>query len=102
MPPARWSQREPWYRNAVFYGLDVATFQDSNGDGIGDFPGLCSRVDYLADLGVTCVWLLPFFPTPDGDNGYDVMDYFGVDPRLGTLQDFVTFVRKTGERGYAL
>lgn len=90
---------ESWYKNAIFYGLDVSTFQDSNDDGIGDFPGLCSRVDYLADLGVTCVWLLPFFPTPDGDNGYDVMDYFGVDPRLGTLQDFVTFVRRAGERG---
>jgi maltose alpha-D-glucosyltransferase/alpha-amylase len=79
--------------------LDVSSFQDSNGDGIGDFPGLSSRVDYLADLGVTCVWLLPFFPSPDGDNGYDVMDYFGVDPRLGTLQDFVMFVRRAGERG---
>ena len=88
-----------WYKNAVFYGLDVATFQDSNGDGIGDFPGLCRRLDYLADLGVTCIWLLPFFPTPDRDNGYDVMDYFSVDPKLGTFDDFLTFVRSAGERG---
>jgi maltose alpha-D-glucosyltransferase/alpha-amylase len=96
MPPR---PAESWYKNVLFYGLDVSTFQDSNGDGIGDFPGLCSRVDYIADLGVTCIWLLPFFPTRDGDNGYDVTDYFGVDPRLGTLQDFVAFVRKAGERG---
>jgi maltose alpha-D-glucosyltransferase/alpha-amylase len=99
MSPVQRPEKEPWYANAVFYGVDVSTYQDSNGDGIGDFPGLSSRVDYLADLGVTCVWLLPFFPTPDGDNGYDVQDYFGVDPRLGTLQDFIRFVRKAGERG---
>ena len=99
MSPIQRSQREPWFANAIFYGLDVSSYQDSNDDGIGDFPGLSSRVDYLADLGVTCVWLLPFFPTPDGDNGYDVQDYFGIDPRLGTLQDFVAFVRKAGERG---
>lgn len=88
-----------WYKNAVFYGLDVATFQDSNGDGIGDFPGLCRRLDYLTNLGVTCIWLLPFFPTPDRDNGYDVMDYFSVDPKLGTFDDFLAFVRGAGERG---
>jgi maltose alpha-D-glucosyltransferase/alpha-amylase len=99
MSPLQRPQKEPWYANAIFYGLDVSTYQDSNGDGIGDFPGLSSRVDYLADLGVTCVWLLPFFPTPDGDNGYDVQDYLGIDPRLGTLQDFIAFVRKAGERG---
>lgn len=92
-------ERPLWYKNAVIYGLDVATFQDSNGDGVGDFPGLCRRLDYLADLGVTCLWLLPMFPTPDRDNGYDVMDYFGIDPRLGTFDDFLMFVRKAGERG---
>ncbi|OQW31071.1 MAG: hypothetical protein A4E19_20565 [Nitrospira sp. SG-bin1] len=88
-----------WYKNAVLYGLDVATFQDSNGDGIGDFPGLIDRLDYLTDLGVTCVWLLPFFPSPNRDNGYDVTDYLGVDPRLGTFDEFHRFVRKAGERG---
>ena len=88
-----------WYKNAVIYGLDVSTYQDSNGDGIGDFPGLCRRLDYLVDLGVTCVWLLPFFSTPDRDNGYDVIDYFSIDPRLGTLEEFLTFVRGAGERG---
>lgn len=88
-----------WYKNAVMYGLDVATFQDSNGDGVGDFPGLISRLDYLVDLGVTCLWLLPFFPSPNRDNGYDVTDYFGVDPRLGTFDEFRTFVHQAGERG---
>jgi maltose alpha-D-glucosyltransferase/alpha-amylase len=88
-----------WYKNAVFYGLDVATFQDSNGDGIGDFPGLSRRLDYLTNLGVTCIWLLPFFPSPDRDNGYDVMDYFSVDPKLGTFDDFLAFVRGAGQRG---
>ena len=74
---------EPWYKNAVIYGVDVATFQDSNGDGIGDFAGLCDRLDYLTELGVTCLWLLPFFPTPNRDNGYDVKNYYDIDPRLG-------------------
>ena len=92
MPSTQRLTKEPWYANAVFYGLDVSTFHDSNGDGIGDFPGLCSKIDYLAELGVTCVWLLPFFPTPDGDNGYDVTDYLGIDPRLGSLEDFIGFV----------
>lgn len=96
MPEGR---TELWYKTAVFYGLDVATFQDSNGDGIGDFSGLCDRLEYVAELGVTCIWLLPFFPTLDRDNGYDVMDYLSVDPRLGTLDDFIRFVRQAGERG---
>jgi maltose alpha-D-glucosyltransferase/alpha-amylase len=93
------SVRAPWYQNAVFYGVDVATFQDSNGDGIGDFAGLCERLDYLTDLGVTCLWLLPFFPTPNRDNGYDVKNYYEVDPRLGTFDDFLRLVHRAGERG---
>jgi maltose alpha-D-glucosyltransferase / alpha-amylase len=88
-----------WYKDAIIYSLDVETFQDSNGDGIGDFRGLGERLDYLASLGVTCLWLLPFYPTPDRDNGYDVKDYYGVDPRLGTLGDFVELMRKARERG---
>ncbi len=91
-------RRACWYKNAIIYGVDVATFQDSDGDGIGDFQGLCKRLDYLAGLGITCLWLLPFFPTPDRDNGYDVRDYFSIDPRLGTLQDFLACVRGAGER----
>ena len=88
-----------WYKNAVFYGVDVGIFQDSDGDGIGDFAGLASRLDYIADLGVTCLWLLPCFPSGGRDNGYDVTDYLRVDPRHGTLEDFLEVVTKAGERG---
>src|SRR5690606_33112806 len=89
---------ELWYKNTIIYGIDVHRFYDSNGDGIGDFQGLIEKLDYISDLGVTCVWLLPFFPSPYRDNGYDVQDFYGVDPKLGTLDDFITFVRKAGER----
>jgi maltose alpha-D-glucosyltransferase/alpha-amylase len=88
-----------WYKNAIIYSLDVDAFQDSNGDGVGDFQGLTRRLDYLASLGVTCLWLLPFYPTPNRDNGYDVKDYYAVDPRLGTLGDFVEFMHQARERG---
>ncbi|MBF2005658.1 MAG: alpha-amylase family protein [Chlorogloeopsis fritschii C42_A2020_084] len=88
-----------WYKNAIIYSLDVETFVDSNGDGVGDFPGLTNRLDYLAGLGVTCLWLLPFYPSPNRDNGYDVMDYYNVDSRLGTLGDFVEFMHEARERG---
>jgi maltose alpha-D-glucosyltransferase/alpha-amylase len=88
-----------WYKDAILYSLDVETFQDANGDGIGDFRGLTERLDYLSSLGVTCLWLLPFYPSPNRDNGYDVMDYYGVDARLGTLGDFVEFMHQARERG---
>ncbi|SHI36328.1 alpha-amylase family protein [Wenxinia saemankumensis] len=88
-----------WYKNAVVYCLDVETFMDSNGDGVGDFRGLTDRLDYLEGLGVTCLWLNPFYPTPNRDNGYDITDFYGVDPRLGTLGDFVEFSRAARERG---
>ena len=88
-----------WYKDAVIYALNVETFQDSDGDGIGDFAGLSSRIDYLHSLGVTCVWLLPFYPSPNRDNRYDVLDHYGVDPRLGSLGDFVDFLRAARERG---
>src|SRR5688572_16489277 len=83
---------QPWYKNAVVYALDVKTFLDSDGDGVGDFNGLTQRLDYLSTLGVTCLWLLPFYPTPNHDDGYDVADYYAVDPRLGTLDDFRAFL----------
>ena len=88
-----------WWKNGIVYCLDVETYQDSDGDGIGDFPGLTSRVDHLAELGVTCVWLMPFFPSPNCDDGYDISDYYGVDPRLGTLGEFVEFLRTARDRG---
>jgi maltose alpha-D-glucosyltransferase/alpha-amylase len=78
-----------WFKNAVLYCLNVATYMDCNGDGVGDFEGLSRRLDYLHALGVTCVWLQPFFCSPNRDNGYDVSDYYGVSPRLGTSGDFV-------------
>ena len=93
------SPSDLWYKNAVIYCVDVKAFQDSNGDGIGDFPGLTSRVDYLAGLGVTAVWLLPFFPSPWRDNGYDVADFYNVDPRLGSLGDVEEFIRTATDRG---
>jgi maltose alpha-D-glucosyltransferase/alpha-amylase len=90
---------EQWFKNAVVYCLDVDSFQDYNGDGIGDFHGLMDRLDYIGGLGVTCIWLLPFYPSPDRDNGFDVLDYYGVDSRLGTLGDFVEFMHQARERG---
>lgn len=88
-----------WWKNAVIYCLDVETFQDSNGDGIGDFNGLTQRIDHLAGLGVTCIWLMPFYPTPNQDDGYDITDYYNVDPRLGTLGDVAVFLRTAQDRG---
>jgi maltose alpha-D-glucosyltransferase / alpha-amylase len=88
-----------WYKNAIVYCIDVSAFFDSNGDGLGDFIGLTSKLDYLAGLGITCVWLMPFYPSPQRDGGYDVTDYYGVDSRLGSLGDFVEFTRAARERG---
>ncbi|BCW21066.1 alpha-amylase [Arthrobacter sp. NtRootA9] len=88
-----------WWKNAVIYCLDVETFFDDDGDGTGDFAGLTQRVDYLAALGVTCIWLMPFYPSPDRDDGYDVTDFFSMDPRLGTLGDLVEFIRAAKDRG---
>ncbi len=91
---------DQWYKNAIIYCLDVETFADSNGDGVGDFRGLIWRLDYLAGLGVTCLWLMPIFPTGGGDDGYDVTDYCAVDPRLGTMADFSEFMVEAKERGF--
>lgn len=88
-----------WWKNAVVYCLDPETFFDDDGDGTGDFGGLIQRVDYLAALGVTCIWLMPFYPSPDRDDGYDITDMYGVDPRLGTLGDVVEFIRTAKDRG---
>lgn len=88
-----------WWKTAVVYCLDVETYLDWNGDGKGDFEGLAHRVDYLADLGVTCLWLMPFFPSPDRDDGYDITDYYSIDKRLGHLGDFVELIRTARDRG---
>ncbi|MCU1414668.1 MAG: trehalose synthase [Microbacteriaceae bacterium] len=88
-----------WWKTAVVYCLDVETYLDWNGDGTGDFEGLSHRIDYLAELGITCLWLMPFYPTPNRDDGYDISDYYGVDPRLGHLGDFVEVVRTARDRG---
>jgi trehalose synthase len=88
-----------WWKSAVVYCLDVETFLDWNNDGIGDFAGLAHRLDYLAELGVTCLWLMPFYPTPDRDDGYDIIDFYGVDSRLGSLGDLVECIRIARDRG---
>ena len=88
-----------WYKDAVIYELHVKAFADSNGDGFGDFQGLISKLDYLQQLGVTCIWLLPFFPSPQRDDGYDISDYTDVNPNYGTVDDFKEFMGAAHERG---
>ena len=88
-----------WYKDAIIYELPVKSFYDGNADGVGDFQGLSERVDYLQDLGVTCIWLLPFFPSPLKDDGYDIADYVNVHPSYGTLDDFRKFLHAAHERG---
>jgi maltose alpha-D-glucosyltransferase / alpha-amylase len=88
-----------WYKNAVIYSLDLETFMDANGDGVGDFEGLIRRLDYLQYLGVDAVWIAPFHPSPNRDNGYDVTDYYGVDARHGSSGDFVEFMHQANKRG---
>ncbi|MDQ3402250.1 MAG: alpha-amylase family protein [Actinomycetota bacterium] len=88
-----------WWKTATVYCLDVETFNDSDGNGSGDFRGLTQRIDHLHRLGVTCLWLMPFYPSPDRDDGYDITDFYSVDPSLGTLGDFVEFLRTARDRG---
>jgi maltose alpha-D-glucosyltransferase/alpha-amylase len=88
-----------WYKNAIIYCLSVGAYMDANGDGIGDFQGLMRRLDYLHGLGVTAIWLMPFQVSPLRDDGYDISDYYGVDPRYGTIGDFVEFTHSAKQRG---
>jgi maltose alpha-D-glucosyltransferase/alpha-amylase len=88
-----------WYKDAIIYELHVRAFADGNGDGSGDFQGLTGKLDYLQDLGVTALWLLPFYPSPLKDDGYDISDYTDIHPDYGTLQDFRLFLRAAHERG---
>ena len=92
------SQDALWYKDAVVYQVHVRTFYDSNGDGIGDFRGLAQKLDYLQDLGVTAIWLMPFFPSPLRDDGYDIADYRTVHPSYGTLDDFKLFLEAAHQR----
>jgi len=88
-----------WYKDAVFYEVHVKAFQDSNDDGVGDFPGLTSRLDYIQGLGVDCLWLLPFYPSPLRDDGYDISDYRDISPLYGKMGDFETFIAEAHGRG---
>src|SRR5262245_37223158 len=88
-----------WYKDAIIYEVHVRAFYDSNDDGIGDFAGLTQKLDYLQDLGITVVWLLPFYPSPLKDDGYDIADYNSVHPSYGTLADFKGFLREAHRRG---
>jgi maltose alpha-D-glucosyltransferase/alpha-amylase len=92
------SNESGWYRDAIIYQLHIRAFRDSDGDGIGDFVGLTEKLDYLKDLGVTAIWLLPFYPSPLKDDGYDIADYTDVNPSYGTLQDFRLFLREAHKR----
>ena len=93
------SGSRPWWEEAVFYQVYPRSFQDSDGDGVGDLAGLADRLDYLAWLGVDALWISPFFPSPMKDFGYDVADYRGVDPLFGNLDDFRRLMREARARG---
>jgi maltose alpha-D-glucosyltransferase / alpha-amylase len=99
MPSLELVPKSPWYRDGIIYELHVRTFADSNNDGIGDFPGLIQKLDYLQDLGVDALWLLPFFSSPLRDDGYDVSDYCAIHPTYGTLDDFKQFLAEAHKRG---
>ena len=88
-----------WWKSAIIYCLDVETYLDIDGDGTGDLAGLAERIDYLAELGITCLWLMPFYPSPDRDDGYDVKDFYGVDERLGNHGQLVEVIRTAHDRG---
>lgn len=91
--------QELWHKNAIVYTVDVESFADGNGDGVGDFVGLAGKLDYLSGLNINCVWLQPFFPSPRRDHGYDISDYYSIDPRYGTVGDFVEFSQSARDRG---
>ena len=98
-PQAAWLNDPQWYKDAVIYEVHVRAFYDSNADGIGDFPGIIQKLDYIQDLGVNTIWLLPFYPSPMKDDGYDIADYHNVHPQYGTRGEFRQFVREAHRRG---
>jgi len=89
--------KSTWYKETIVYGVDVKLFQDTDDNGYGDIKGLTSRLDYLIDLGINCIWLMPFYPSPLRDYGYDVSDFLGIDPRLGNMDDFLNFIKACDE-----
>jgi maltose alpha-D-glucosyltransferase/alpha-amylase len=99
VPPNESAGDEFWYKDAIIYQLHVKAFFDSNHDGIGDFAGLTEKLDYLQDLGVTTLWLLPFYPSPGRDDGYDIADYGDINPDFGTMRDFRRFIQEAKRRG---
>ena len=99
MTGKRTATSDLWWKNAVIYCLDVQTFLDTDGDGCGDLVGLTERIDYLAGLGVTCLWLMPCFPSPERDDGYDISDFYSVADKLGNLGDFAEMLRTAQDRG---
>ena len=92
----------PWWKNALIYQIYPRSFQDSDGDGVGDLNGIVQRLDYLADLGVDAIWLCPVYRSPQDDNGYDISDYCDIDPVFGTLADMERLIREAGQRGIRL
>jgi maltose alpha-D-glucosyltransferase/alpha-amylase len=97
-PPIK-SGDQLWFKDAIIYEVSVRAFFDSNGDGIGDFPGLIQKLDYLEDLGINTLWLLPFYPSPLKDDGFDIIDHTDVHPDYGTLADFKQFLKEAHRRG---
>jgi len=99
LPVTDLDRDELWYKDAIIYQLHVKAFADSNNDGIGDFAGLCEKLDYLRDLGITALWLLPFYPSPGRDDGYDIANYGAINPDFGTMKDFKRFIHEARKRG---
>ena len=88
-----------WYKDAVIYELHVKAFNDGSGDGIGDFKGLLEKLDYLQDLGITAIWMLPFYPSPLKDDGYDIADYYNINPSYGNIEEFKQLLKEAHKRG---
>ena len=98
--PGHWFESNPlWFKTAVFYEIHTRAFFDGNDDGSGDFRGLMQKLDYLQWLGIDCIWLLPYYPSPLKDGGYDIADFYGINPDYGTVEDFRVFVEAAHERG---
>ena len=90
---------DKWWKQSTFYEIYMPSFMDGNGDGIGDFQGITSKLDYLKELGIDGIWLTPFYESPKVDNGYDISDYYKIDPDYGTMGDFETFIQEAHHRG---